>query len=132
MNNAGTLLLILLGIIGIIILCVAMPLLQTIIGICSGICALGVFGITLKKIHRSMQLKEYFWQGYPDFDKDYLNYGFIKRSRKFQTKRREKLLQCDPEKGQELLALENYINHLLFAIAVMLVIATSFIRLKKL
>ena len=75
-----------------------------------------------------MQLKEYFWQGYPDFDEDYLNYGFINRSRKFQTERREKLLQCDPEKGQELLALENYINHLLFAIAVMLVIATSFIR----
>ena len=54
MNNAGTLLLILLGIVGIIILCVAMPLLQTIIGICSGICALGLFGITLKKIHRSI------------------------------------------------------------------------------
>ena len=31
MNNAGTLLLILLGIVGIILLCVAMPLLQTII-----------------------------------------------------------------------------------------------------
>ena len=128
MNNAGTLLLILLGFIGIIILCVAMPLLQTIIGICSGICALGLFGITLKKIHRSMQLKEYFWQGYPDFDEDYLNYGFINRSRKFQTERREKLLQCDPEKGQELLALENYINHSLFAIAVMIMIATTFIR----
>ena len=128
MNNAGTLLLILLGIIGIIILCVAMPLLQTIIGICSGICALGLFGITLKKIHRSMQLKEYFWQIFPDCDKDYRNYGFINRSREFQTKRREKLLQCDPEKGQELLSLENYINHSLFAIAVMLVIATSFIR----
>ena len=128
MNNAGTFLLILLGIIGIIILCVAMPLLQTIIGICSGICALGLFGITLKKIHRSMQLKEYFWQIFPDCDKDYLNNGFIRRSRKFQTKRREKLLQCDPQKGKELLALENYINHSLFAIAVMLVIATSFIR----
>ena len=128
MNNAGTLLLILLGFIGIIILCVAMPLLQTIIGIGSGIGALALLIITLKKIHRSMQLKEYFWQGYPDFDEDYLNYGFINRSRKFQTERREKLLQCDPEKGQELLALENYINHSLFAIAVMLVIATSFIR----
>ena len=128
MNNAGTLLLILLGIIGIIILCVAMPLLQTIIGICSGICALGLFGITLKKIHRSMQLKEYFWQIVPDCDKDYLTYEFINRSRQFQTKRREKLLQCDPEKGQELLALENYINHSLFAIVVMIMIATSFIR----
>ena len=31
MNHAGTLLLILLGIVGIILLCVAMPLLQTII-----------------------------------------------------------------------------------------------------
>ena len=128
MNNAGTLLLILLGIIGIIILCVAMPLLQTIIGICSGICALGVFGITLKKIHRSMQLKEYFWPIFPDCDKDYLNNGFIRRGRRFQNERKEKLLQCDPEKGQELLALENYINPSLFAIAVMLVIATSFIR----
>ena len=128
MNNAGTLLLILLGIIGIIILCVAMPLLQTIIGICSGICALGVFGITLKKIHRSMQLKEYFWQIFPDCNKDYLNNGFIRRGRRFLNERKEKLLQYDPEKGQELLALENYINHSLFAIAVMLVIATSFIR----
>ena len=128
MNNAGTLLLILLVIVGIIILCVAVPPLQTIIGIGSGIGALALLIITLKKIHRSMQLKEYFWQIFPDCDKDYLNYGFIKRSRKFQTKRREKLLQYDPEKGQELLALENYINHSLFAIAVMLVIATSFIR----
>ena len=128
MNNAGTLLLILLGFIGIIILCVAMPLLQTIIGICSGICALGLFGITLKKIHRSMQLKEYFWQGYPDFDEDYLNYGFINRSRKFQTKRREKLMQCDPEKAKELLDLESHINPSLFAIVVMIMIATSFIR----
>ena len=75
-----------------------------------------------------MQLKEYFWQIFPDCNKDYLNYGLINRSRKFQTKRRERLLQCDPEKGQELLALENYISHSLFAIAVMLVIATSFIR----
>ena len=128
MNNAGTLLLILLGIIGIIILCVAMPLLQTIIGICSGICALGLFGITLKKIHRSMQLKEYFWQIFPDCDKDYLNNGFIRRGRRFQNERKEKLLQYDPEKGQELLALENYINHSLFAIGLMFMIATSFIR----
>ena len=128
MNNAGTLLLILLGIIGIIILCVAMPLLQTIIGICSGICALGLFGITLKKIHRSMQLKEYFWQIFPDCDKDYLNYGFINRSRQFQTKRREKLLQCDPEKAKELLALESHINPSIFAIVVMFMIATAFIR----
>ena len=119
---------ILLGIVGIILLCVAMPPLQTIIGIGSGICALGVFGITLKKIHRSMQLKEYFWQGHPDFDKDYLNYGFINRSRKFQTKRREKLLQCDPQKGKELLAIEYHINYSFFAIGLMIMIATIFIR----
>ena len=128
MNNAGTLLLILLGIVGIIILCVIVPPLQTIIGIGSGIGALALLIITLKKIHRSMQLKEYFWQIFPDCDKDYLNYGFINRSRKFQTKRREKLLQYDPEKAKELLALENYINHSLFAIVVMIVIATTFIR----
>ena len=126
MNNAGTL--ILLGIIGIIILCVAMPLLQTSIGICSGICALGLFGITLKKIHRSMQLKEYFWQIFPDCDKDYLNYGFINRSRKFQTKRREKLLQYDSEKAKELITLENDIKLLRFAIVVTVIIAVSFIR----
>lgn len=128
MNNAGTLLLILLGIVGIIILCVIVPTLQTIIGIGSGIGALALLIITLKKIHRSMQLKEYFWQIFPDCDKDYLNNGFIRRGRRFQNERKEKLLQYDPEKGQELLALENYINHSLFAIAVMLVIATSFIR----
>ena len=131
MNNAGTLLLILLGIVGIIILCVIVPPLQTIIGIGSGIGALALLIITLKKIHRSMQLKEYFWQIFPDCDKDYLNNGFIRRGRRFQNERKEKLLQYDPEKGQELLALENYINHSLFAIAVMLVIATSFIRLKN-
>ncbi|MBO5408119.1 MAG: hypothetical protein J6A61_01780 [Clostridia bacterium] len=128
MNNAGTLLLILLGIIGIIILCVAMPLLQTIIGICSGICALGLFGITLKKIHRSMQLKEYFWQIFPDCDKDYLNNGFIRRGRRFQNERKEKLLQYDPEKGKELLAIEYHINHSFFAIGLMFMIATAFIR----
>ena len=128
LNNAGILLLILLGIVGIIILCVIVPPLQTIIGIGSGIGALALLIITLKKIHRSMQLKEYFWQIFPDCDKDYLNNGFIRRGRRFQNERKEKLLQYDPEKGQELLALENYINHSLFAIAVMLVIATSFIR----
>ena len=128
MNNAGTLLLILLGIVGIIILCVIVPPLQTIIGIGSGIGALALLIITLKKIHRSMQLKEYFWQIFPDCDKDYLNYGFINRSRKFQTKRREKLLQYDPEKAKELLALESHINPSLFAIVVMIMIATSFIR----
>ena len=84
MNNAGTLLLILLGIVGIIILCVIVPPLQTIIGIGSGIGALALLIITLMKIHRSMQLKEYFWQIFPDCDKDYLNYGFINRSREFQ------------------------------------------------
>ena len=128
LNNAGILLLILLGIVGIIILCVIVPPLQTIIGIGSGIGALALLIITLKKIHRSMQLKEYFWQIFPDCDKDYLNNGFIRRGRRFQNERKEKLLQYDPEKGLELLALENYINHSLFAIAVMLVIATSFIR----
>ena len=128
MNNAGTLLLILLGIVGIIILCVIVPPLQTIIGIGSGIGALVLLIITLKKIHRSMQLKEYFWQIFPDCDKDYLNYGFINRSREFQTKRREKLLQYDPEKGKELLALEDHIYHSSFAIGLMIMIATSFIR----
>ena len=92
MNNAGTLLLILLGIVGIIILCVIVPLLQTIIGIGNGIGAWALLIITIKKIHRSMQLKEYFWQIFPDCDKDYLNYGFINHSREFQTKRREKCL----------------------------------------
>ena len=128
MNNAGTLLLILLGIVGIILICVAMPSLQTIIGIGNGIGALALLIITIKRIHRSMQLKEYFWQIFPDCDKDYLNYGFISRSRKFQTKRREKLMQCDPEKAKELLALESHINPSLFAIVVMIMIATSFIR----
>lgn len=128
MNNAGTLLLILLEIIGVIILCVAVLPLQTIIGAICGVCALGLLGITIKKIHRSMQLKEYFWQIFPDHDKDYLNYGFINRSRKFQAERKEKLLQYDPEKAKELLALESHINHSLFAIVVMIMIATSFIR----
>jgi hypothetical protein len=128
LNNAGTLLLILLGIVGIILLCVAMPLLQTIIAAGCGIGAVLLLIITIKKICRSMQLKEYFWQVIPDCDKDYLNFGFIRRSRHFQKERCEKILQCDPEKGQELLALENHINHSLFAITVMLVIATSFIK----
>ena len=128
MNNAGTLLLILLGIVGIIILCVIVPPLQTIIGIGSGIGALALLIITLKKIHRSMQLKEYFWQIFPDCDKDYLNYGFINRNRKFQNKRREKLLQCDPQKSKELLAIEYHINHSFFAIGLMFMIATAFIR----
>ncbi|MBE6370098.1 MAG: hypothetical protein E7056_08075 [Lentisphaerae bacterium] len=128
MNNAGTLFLILLGIVGIIILCVIVPPLQTIIGVGSGMGALALLIITLKKIHRSMQLKEYFWQIFPDCDKDYLNNGFIRRSLKFQNERKEKLLQYDPEKGQELLALESHINPSLFAIAVMIMIATTFIR----
>ncbi len=128
MNNAGTLLLILLGIVGIIILCVIVPPLQTIIGIGSGICALGVFGITLKKIHRSMQLKEYFWQIFPDCDKDYLNYGFIRRSRHFQKERCEKILQCDPKKGRELLELESFILHSLYAIMILFLIASLFFR----
>ena len=128
MNNAGTLLLILLGIVGIIILCVIVPPLQTIIGIGSGIGALALLIITIKKIHRSMQLKEYFWQIFPDCDKDYLNNGFIRRGREFQTKRREKLMQCDPEKSKELLALEYHIHHSSFAIVVMIMIATTFIR----
>jgi len=120
--------LILLGIVGIIILCVIVPPLQTIIGVGSGMGALALLIITLKKIHRSMQLKEYFWQIFPDCDKDYLNNGFIRRSLKFQNERKEKLLQYDPEKGQELLALESHINPSLFAIAVMIMIATTFIR----
>ena len=128
MNNAGTLLLILLGIVGIIILCVIVPPLQTIIGIGSGIGALALLIITLKKIHRSMQLKEYFWQIFPDCDKDYLNYGFIRRSLKFQNERKEKLLQCDPEKAKELITLENDIKLLRFAIVVTVIIAISFIR----
>ena len=128
LNNAWALLLILLGIVGIIILCMIVPPLQTIIGIGSGIGALALLIITLKKIHRSMQLKEYFWQIFPDCDKDYLNYGFINRSRKFQTKRREKLLQCDPQKGKELLAIEYHINYSFFAIGLMIMIATIFIR----
>lgn len=127
MNNAGTLLLILLGIVGIIILCVIVPSLQTIIGICSGIGALVLLIITLKKIHRSMQLKEYFWQIFPDCDKDYLNNGFIRRGRRFQNERKEKLLQYDPEKGKELLSLEYHIHHSSFAIVVMIMIATIFI-----
>ena len=128
LNNAWALLLILLGIVGIIILCMIVPPLQTIIGIGSGIGALALLIITLKKIHRSMQLKEYFWQIFPDCDKDYLNYGFINRSRKFQTKRREKLMQCDPEKAKELLALESHINPSFLAIWLMIMIATTFIR----
>ena len=128
MNNAGTLLLILLGIVGIIILCVIVPPLQTIIGIGNGIGALALLIITLKKICRSMQLKEYFWQVIPDCDKDYLNYGFIRRGRRYQNERKEKLLQYDPEKGKELLALEDHIYHSSFAIGLMIMIATSFIR----
>ena len=128
MNNAGALLLILLGIVGIIILCVIVPPLQTIIGIGSGIGALALLIITLKKIHRSMQLKEYFWQIFPDCDKDYLNYGFIRRSLKFQNERKEKLLQYDPEKAKELITLENDIELLRFAIVVTVIIAVSFIR----
>ena len=128
MNNAGTLLLILLGCVGIIILCVVVPPMQTVIGVGSGILAFTLFLVTTKKILRSLQLKEYFWQVFPECDKDYLNYGFIRRSLKFQNERKEKLLQYDPEKAKELITLENDINHSLFAIAVMLVIATSFIR----
>ena len=128
MNNAGTLLLILLGIVGIIILCVIVPPLQTIIGIGSGIGALALLIITLKKIHRSMQLKEYFRQIFPDCDKDYLNNGFIRRGRRFQNERKEKLLQYDPEKGKELLTLEDHIYHSSFAIGLMIMIATIFLR----
>ena len=128
MNNAGTLLLILLGIVGIIILCVIVPPLQTIIGIGSGIGALVLLIITLRKIHRSMQLKEYFWQIFPDCDKDYLNNGFIRRGRRFQNERCEKILQCDPEKGRELLELESFILHSLYAIMILFLIASLFFR----
>ena len=128
MNNAGTLLLILLGIVGIIILCVIVPTLQTIIGIGNGIGAWALLIITIKKIHRSMQLKEYFWQIFPDCDKDYLNNGFIRRGRRFQNERCEKILQCDPEKGRELLELESFILHSLYAIMILFLIASLFFR----
>ena len=75
-----------------------------------------------------MQLKEYFWQIFPDCDKDYLNNGFIRRGRRFQNERKEKLLQYDLEKGKELLAIEYHINHSFFAIGLMIMIATIFIR----
>ena len=128
MNNAGTLLLILLGIVGIILLCVAMPLLLTIIAAGCGIGAVLLLIITIKKICRSMQLKEYFWQVIPDCDKDYLNSGFIRRSRHFQKERCEKILQCDPEKGRELLELESFILHSLYAIMILFLIASLFFR----
>ena len=128
MNNAGTLLLILLGCVGIIILCVVVPPMQTVIGVGSGILAFTLFLVTTKKILRSLQLKEYFWQVFPECDKDYLNYGFIRRSLKFQNERKEKLLQYDPEKAKELITLENDITLLRFAIVVTVIIAISFIR----
>ena len=128
MNNAGTLLLILLGCVGIIILCVVVPPMQTVIGVGSGILAFTLFLATTKKILRSLQLKEYFWQVFPECDKDYLNYGFIRRSLKFQNERKEKLLQYDPEKAKELITLENDIKLLHFAIVVTVIIAVSFIR----
>ena len=80
MNNAGTLFLILLGIIGIILLCVAMPVLQTIIAAGCGIGAVLLLILTINKIFRSMKLKEYFWQVIPDCDKDYLNFGTFKKN----------------------------------------------------
>ena len=58
MNNAGTLLLILLGCVGIIILCVVVPPMQTVIGVGSGILAFTLFLVTTKKILRSLQLKK--------------------------------------------------------------------------
>lgn len=60
MNNAGTLLLILLGIVGIIILCVIVPPLQTIIGIGSGIGALALLIITLIKNTPKYAIKRIF------------------------------------------------------------------------
>ena len=128
MNNAGTLFLILLGIIGIILLCVAMPVLQTIIAAGCGIGAVLLLILTINKIFRSMKLKEYFWQVIPDCDKDYLNFGFIRRSRHFQKERCEKILQCDPEKGRELLELENFILHSLYAIMILFLIAGLFLQ----
>ena len=74
-----------------------------------------------------MQLKEYFWQIFPDCDKDYLNNGFIRRGRRFQNERQEKLLQYDPEKGKEPV-LEYHIYHSSLAIVLMFMIATAFIR----
>ena len=128
MNNAGTLFLILLGIIGIILLCVAMPVLQTIIAAGCGIGAVLLLILTINKIFRSMKLKEYFWQVIPECDKDYLNFGFIKRSRHFQKERCEKILQCDPEKGRELLELESFILHSLYAIMILFLIAGLFLQ----
>ena len=60
MNNAGTLLLILQGIVGIIILCVIVPPLQTIIGIGSGIGALALLITTLKKNTQKGAIKRIF------------------------------------------------------------------------
>lgn len=128
MNNAGTLFLILLGIIGIILLCVAMPVLQTIIAAGCGIGAVLLLILTINKIFRSMKLKEYFWQVIPDCDKDYLTFGFIRRSRHFQKERCEKILQCDPEKGRELLELESFILHSLYAIMILFLIAGLFLQ----
>ena len=128
MNNAGTLFLILLGIIGIILLCVAMPVLQTIIAAGCGIGAVLLLILTINKIFRSMKLKEYFWQVIPDCDKDYLTFGFIRRSRHFQKERCKKILQCDPEKGRELLELESFILNSLYAIMILFLIARLFFR----
>ena len=128
MNNAGTLLLILLGITGIILLCVAMPVLQTIIAAGCGIGAVLLLILTIKKIYRKLQLIEHFWLVFPDCDKDYLNYGFIKTSRHFQKERSKKILQCDPEKGRELLELESFILHSLYAIMILFLIASLFFR----
>lgn len=128
MNDAGTLLLILLGIVGIVLLCLEIPVLQIIIAVGCGIYAFFLLLATVLKIYRSMKLKEYFWQVFPECDKDYLNYGFILRNRKFQKERSEKLLQCDQVKGLELIKLENSINNSLYAILVLMMVAVLFLK----
>lgn len=126
MNNAGSLLLLLLGSIAVILLCVDIPFIMFYLGLGCLLTALNLAIFTVCKIRRHSQLKEFFRNEMSNADKEFINYIFTRKTldkpgrldkifgitqeRDFQQKRNEKLLQYHPKKAMELIKLEREIN----------------------
>ena len=143
MNNAGTLFLILLGTVALLLLGVSIPVIKFYIAVGCLVLALILAVITVRKLHRHSQLKEYFWNVMSNPDKEFVNYVFtrkmlgkpgkldklfgINRERDFQQQRNEKLLQYNHVKGIELIKLEREINNLLPIMLIALQIGAIYI-----
>ena len=138
-KNAGTLLLILGAIIGLLVLCVEYPFVQKAAGGTCVVAALPVLFLLLKSLYRHNQLREFFWNTMPEADKEYINYGSVRRplgrpghldtifgitrEREFQHRRNEKLLRCAEAEAREFIALESRINDLRAAFIILTFVA---------